>query len=296
MTTIKNLSKASTIEIKALQKKELEILKYFKKVCVNNNLKFFLAGGTCIGAIRDGGFVSWDDDVDVFMLREDYEKLYKNWSVISNNPKYELCRSDSSHNYRHAAMTLNDSETTFINFRTANENVNQGIGIDILPMDFMPDKTVAKLRQRTAAILYSVYINQRLPDNQGKLLRKLTALPLSVVKDKKKRYRIWKKAEKRMINYSYYRKKYNVELVTGLKAILRPLDSRWFADVKYVKFEDTTMPVPIGYDKYLSLVFGNYMELPLEEQRVAKHHTVFIDTENSYKKYKGIYYLKDGKQ
>lgn len=296
MVKIKNLSTATNQQMRALQKKELEILKYFKEICLKNKLKFFLAGGTCIGAIRDGGFVTWDDDVDVFMLREDYEKLYKNWSVISYNPKYELCRSDSCHNYRHAAMTLNDSETTFINFRTANENVNQGIGIDILPMDFMPDNIIAKLRQRMAAILFSIYINQRLPDNQGKLLRKLTALPLSIVKDKKKRYKIWKTAEKRMINYSYYRKKYNVELVTGLKAILRPLDSSWFAEVKYVKFEDTTMPVPVGYDKYLSLIFGNYMELPPSEQRVAKHHTVFIDTENSYKKYKGIYYLKDGKQ
>lgn len=291
MAIIEDLSKASPEQMKALQQKELEILKYFKKICNVNNLKFFLGGGSCIGAIRNKGFVSWDDDVDVFMPRKDYEKLYKNWNKIAKNPKYELCRSDRFHNYKHASMTLNDSETTFINFRTKDEDVNQGIAIDIIPMDYMPDSRLAKFRQRLSAIFFSVYINQRLPDNQGKLLKKLTAIPLSMVKSNKCRYNIWKKAESKMTKYSYQKRSTSVELVTGLKAMFRPLKSSWFEDVKFVDFEDTTMPVPVGYDGYLTQIFGDYMNLPPKKQRVAKHHTVLIDTDKSYKKYKGKYYL-----
>lgn len=76
MTVIRDLSKATPDEMFELQKKELQILKYLKKICKRNNLKFFLGGGSCIGAIRHNGFIPWDDDVDVFMLRNDYEKLW----------------------------------------------------------------------------------------------------------------------------------------------------------------------------------------------------------------------------
>lgn len=76
MTVIRDLSKAKPDEMFELQKKELQILKYLKKICKRNNLKFFLGGGSCIGAIRHNGFIPWDDDVDVFMLRNDYEKLW----------------------------------------------------------------------------------------------------------------------------------------------------------------------------------------------------------------------------
>lgn len=220
---IKDLSKASLQQMEALQSKELEILKYFKNICEENNLKFFLAGGTCIGALREGGFVPWDDDVDVFMMRKDYEKLYRNWTEYSKNSNYELCRADLKHNYRHAAMTLNDSRTTFINFRTEDEDVNQGIGIDIIPIDFIPEEKIPAFLQKINAILFSIFINQRLPDNQGTLLRKLTTIPLTIVKNQKARFKIWKGAEKKMTKYSYSEKTYAVELVTGLRAIFRPL-------------------------------------------------------------------------
>nr|WP_232842664.1 LicD family protein [Lactobacillus sp. HBUAS51381] len=277
--------------MKALQNKELEILKYLKKICVANNLKFFLGGGSSIGAIRHGGFIPWDDDVDVFMPREDYEKLYANWRDYSESTKYSLCRSDSEHNYRHAAMTINDDQTTFINFRTKEEDVNQGIAVDIIPMDHLADGFVARTCQRLNAIVFSIFINQRLPENQGKLLHFLTWLPLALIRSNKLRYKIWRGCEKRMVRYSKIGTPKMVELVTGLSAIYRPLESSWFETTIDKKFEDTKMPVPVGYDNYLKLIFGNYMELPDPKKRKAKHHTALIDTNNSYMIYKGKYYL-----
>lgn len=291
MTVIKDLSQASTDQIKALQKKELEILKYFKYICEENNLPFVLAGGSCIGAVRHHGFIPWDDDVDVFMMRPDYERLYREWNTLSNNSQYELCRSDEDHNYRHAAMTLNDNETTFINFRTMDQDVNQGIAIDILPMDLLSPNTLTALRQRVEAVRFQLYINQRLPDHQGKLLRTLTRIPLALVKSPKKRYQIWKKAEARMIKPSFTESKVAIELVSGLKALSRPLRPEWFTEAKTVSFEDTEMPIPAGYDEYLSTVFGDYMKIPSKADQQAKHHTSLIDTENGYKKYRGQYYL-----
>jgi lipopolysaccharide cholinephosphotransferase len=293
MTVIKDLSQATPDEMKALQAKELEVLKFFKTVCEKHQLRFFLAGGSCIGALRHHGFIPWDDDVDVFMPRKDYELLWQNWQKYFGETHYTLCRSDRDHNYRHAAMTLNDNLTTFINFRTADQDVNQGIGIDILPMDRLAEGKISQLRQRFNAVIFSIYINQRLPDNQGKLLRYLTGLPLALVKSPKRRVSLWQHAERVMIQPSLKEKGHAIELVTGLKALMRPLEASWFDAVKQVPFEDTTMPVPIGYDQYLSLIFGDYMSFPPKSARQAKHHTAIIDTEKSYVAYKGKYYLKE---
>jgi lipopolysaccharide cholinephosphotransferase len=291
MTVIPDLADATPEEMRALQLKELEILKYLRQVCEENHLLFYLAGGSAIGALRHQGFVPWDDDVDVFMPRKDYETLYSKWNQISSKKQYQLCRSDDTHNYRHGAMTLNDSQTTFINFRTADQDVNQGIAIDILPMDLMAETSFRRAKQRFCAILFSIYINQRLPDNQGKVLRALTGLPLALIHSPKARIRVWKWAEKHMTKPSYGRSQTSVELVTGLKAMLRPLPSQWFKSTKLVPFEDTQMPVAEGVEDYLHLIFGDYMQLPPKDQQKAKHHTALIDTETSYTNYRGKYYL-----
>lgn len=295
MTVIRDLSKATPDEMFELQKKELQILKYLKKICKRNNLKFFLGGGSCIGAIRHNGFIPWDDDVDVFMLRNDYEKLYANWDEYSRNSKYSLCRSDETHNYKHAAMTINDNETTFINFRTENEDVNQGIGVDIIPIDYLSDNLFLRFWQRLNAISFSIYVNQRLPDNQGQILKVLTRIPLSIVKSPHTRYKIWKFNEKQMTRYSIKKSRNAVELVTGLKAIFRSLNPEWFDATVNRKFEDTYMPVAAGFDEYLNLIFGDYMKLPKIKERKAKHHTILIDTNTSYLEYKGKYYLRKEK-
>lgn len=295
MTVIKDLSKATPEEMRSLQMKELQVLIFLKKICNNNNLKFFLGGGSCIGAIRHKGFIPWDDDVDVFMLRDDYERLYDNWDKYTTSGDYSLCRSDETHNYKHAAMTINDNNTTFINIRTKNLDVNQGIGVDIIPIDYQPKNFFFRLWQQINAICFSVFVNQRLPDNQGKVLRVLTYFPLMLIKKPHKRYKIWRFNEQQMIKYSKKGSTNVVELVTGLKAIFRPLDFEWFSETVDKEFESTTMPVAIGYEKYLTLIFGNYMKLPDVNKRKAKHHTVFIDTEKSYLLYKGKYYLTEGK-
>ena len=276
--------------MKALQQKELEILKYLAKVCEANNLTYFTCGGTCIGTVRHHGFIPWDDDVDVFMLRDDYERLYKNWNVYSTDSKYQICCSDAKHNYHHAAMTINDSTTTFINHRTADEDVNQGIAIDIIPIDRQAKGFLGQWWQRLNAIIFSIFINQRLPDHQGKALRVLTALPLNIVRSPKARYHLWRFAEKHMIKYGKGSGNL-IELASGFKGLFRPFDPAWFSDTVMMPFEDTQMPMMIGYDQYLTLVFHDYMTMPPVSEQLAKHHTVLIDTERPYQEYRGKAYL-----
>jgi len=109
-----------------MQDKILDILKYFISVCEQNDLHYWLAAGTCLGALRHQGFIPWDDDLDVFMPREDYEKL---WSLLGGkaDSHYLLCRTTREKNYHHRVMQIVDLETTFINTRCRNEDIEHGV-------------------------------------------------------------------------------------------------------------------------------------------------------------------------
>ena len=103
------------VTIQEIQSKLLEILLYFQKFCQENGLGFVLAGGTCLGAVRHKGFIPWDDDVDVFMLRDDYEKLCRIWDEKADTEHYSCVRSNDKFNIRHSATEIKDNNTTFIN-------------------------------------------------------------------------------------------------------------------------------------------------------------------------------------
>ena len=81
--------------LRELQLKQLDMLVYFRDFCEKNNLTFYLIGGALIGALRNGGFVPWDDDVDVMLPREDYEKLYKLWHEQGADGRFRLLKTDS---------------------------------------------------------------------------------------------------------------------------------------------------------------------------------------------------------
>lgn len=140
------------------------------------------------------------------------------------------------------------------------------------------------------AMIYSLFNAQRLPDNQGKVIRIFSKIILSIIKSKKMRYKIWTFAEKQMTKYKIEDCDYVTELVTGLKYMKLKYPKEIFEDAIYKEFEGYQLPVPKGYDTYLKMAFGDYMQLPPVEDRIPKHNTVYINLNESYKKYKGIYY------
>ncbi|MFQ8600840.1 MAG: phosphorylcholine transferase LicD [Oscillospiraceae bacterium] len=117
-------------ELRALQLKGLEMLLYFKDFCDRHGLLFYFCGGCCIGALREKGFVPWDDDVDVFMPREDYEKLGRLWNAEADTDRYSYCRSGKEINYRNLFATVNDNATTYQPHQ-ADLDVCHGLMIDI---------------------------------------------------------------------------------------------------------------------------------------------------------------------
>lgn len=282
---------AQNNDIRRIQEKAFEILCYFASFCEKHDINFYLAGGTLIGAVRHQGFIPWDDDIDIFMPRADYEKLPSLWNRYADTERYSYCRTNEIENYHNTGASIRDNNTTFINRHSVDDDINHGLQIDLLPIDRRPDGFFSSKVQIFWAMLYSLFNAQRLPDRQGKFFRVLSYILLNTIRSKKLRYRIWSCAQKRMTKYEQDESSGVVELLSGLKSMLRILPKEWFAKSVLLSFEGRKFPVMQGYDAYLRAVWGDYMSLPPVEDRVAKHNTVFIDMDTSYKKYKGIYYM-----
>lgn len=277
------------VTIRQLQMKSLEIFKYFQEICKENNLRYWCGGGTCIGAIRHGGFIPWDDDIDIFMPRPDYEKLYAIWNEVADIEHYALCRTNSSQNIHQTDMQLVDIKTTCINRHSANEDIMHGVSIDIMPMEGCPNSRLKQLAQVFHAVLYSVYNVQRLPDHQGRFLRSMTWLALRIVPSPDKRYTLWSEHEKLMAKNDFDQSSWVKETITSFRALFYKYPRKFF-ETKEVPFEDTVINIPIGYHEYLTRIFGDYMSLPPENQRCAKHDFVYMNMDEPFINYKGMYY------
>lgn len=288
--------KDNSYGIAELQDTMLDILKYTIKLCEDHNLTYWITAGTLLGAIRHGGFIPWDDDLDIYMPRSDYEKLWRLYRK-KRAGKYVLCRTTKSHNYHHRVMQMVNTETTFIHARCKNDNIEHGVYIDIIPLDVCPNDKLHQLLQMFHASIFSIYNIQCKPEYNGnKIMEIITGIMLTLVPSKKLRYKIWKSAEKRMLVYSFSPKYKNSEylkvITSTMNELKHPFRKEWFGSKK-MAFEDIEVNVPSNADAYLKIMYGDYMVLPPENKRTVRHNTIFIDLENSYKQYKGIYYCTE---
>lgn len=277
-------------ELKGLQQRSLEMAKYFVDFCQQHHLLCYFCGGGCIGAIRHKGFIPWDDDLDFFMPRTDYEKLAKIWNQEADTTRYVLSKSDRNQIDRNLFLTIRDQHTTQIKPYQVDLDIPQGIPLDVLPLDGYPNSKMKRRVQCFWALVYSLYCAQTVPEKHGKLMTVGSRIALKLVPSRSLRYRIWKFAEKQMTRYDIKDCEYITELCSGPYYMKKKYPKRAFEAAVWKEFENEKMPIPIGYDEYLRIAFGDYMKMPPKEKQKAHHDTVFLDTDKSYKEYKGIYY------
>ncbi len=286
----------NTYGIAEFQTELLKLLGVYAEICKKYNLRWFVIGGTCIGALRHGGFVPWDDDLDVAMPRHDYEKLWSKRDEINKNSQFIVTRTTKEKNYHHRVMQLVDLNTTFVHARSANEDVEHGVYIDIIPMDGCAPTKLGYYRQVLNAMAFSVYNIQCLPEyNDGKLISVLTFIALKLIPNKYLRYKIWKHCEKQMSKWDWDKSEIVALLTCDVKSILHPYKGEWFKQVKKHIFENTAVNIPIRAEKYLTQYYGDFMQLPPEEYRHPVHNTKMIDLKCPYVQYRGIYYLVEEK-
>lgn len=283
------------IELKKVQNKCLEITLVFKEFCDRHGLLFYFCGGCCIGALRNGGFIPWDDDIDVFMPREDYEKMCRLWKEEMDESKYRLSRSSETEFLRSQLTAITDEDTTFIKERQQDLDMAHGIRLEVLPLDGCPSSRWKRKIQLLWGLAYQIYINQEAPTSKGKIFYGIGRIMLALAPGWRRRYRMARMCERHMSKYPIRECDYVTELCVRYNYMVNEYPKEIFESAVYKPFEGFEMPLPAGYETYLHMAFGDYMELPPEEKRVPSHDGVCIDVDHSYRTYRGKYYPKERK-
>lgn len=258
-------------ELGQLHKIELGILLDISRVCQQYGLRFYLAEGSLIGAIRHKGFIPWDDDVDIAMPREDYEKFLK-VAPAALGERYEVQHSTTIKNYWSPFIKIRLLSDTHL-FRQqhiAHLTENNGPLVDIFPLDNVP-----KLHS------FSQTMNRRLIGlYRGAITRKL-----GCVKNTSFKGRIislfshfvtidWlhRKLERLHTKYNSPQNGYLVNWASYYPANRETFPREAFGEPLMVPFEGYEMPVPCDYDTVLTTIYGDYMTPPPPEKRVIKHN------------------------
>lgn len=266
------------IQVK-LWKTELEILDVVHKICISNGLRYSLAYGTLLGAVRHGGFIPWDDDIDILMPREDYTTLLKLWNEQA--PKdYILQEPYLSEDVTNSFTKIRKNHTTFIQTEDEKKcNYHKGIFIDIFPLDRLARGTIGRARQKVFCLLAMLY-NRGYTSGSGGILELCERFLLAIVPRRKYRcIERWAEKKATRWNGDHSLEWFGFQTVSDMKHHYAPdifenLTKLEFEKEKYCAFKD--------YDRVLCDEFGDYMQLPPEEERAWKHHPILIDFEHNY--------------
>lgn len=267
--------------VRDVQDKILYIMKYIDRICRENDIVYFIMGGTALGAVRHGGFIPWDDDLDIFMTPDQYEKFKKVFSK-KNNTEFVLQEWKTTPNYvEYAKVRMNG--TTFIeeSFKDR-KDLHQGIYVDIMILHKVPkNQFIQKLVYVESKFVTLYALSQRnwKPKNS---LQKLILAGLKLLPCKK----LSKACYKRIYKYDRLTKNFMYcYWITPAQFKSGIFEKSFFSNPVDVPFEDTVLLGSKRIKEYLSYRYGNYMKLPSEEQRKAAVHAMIFDCNKDYREY-----------
>lgn len=253
---------------------ELDMLQELLRVCTKYHLTIWAEGGTLLGTIRHGGYIPWDDDIDMAMPREDYDKLQEVASQEFTHPYFfQTIHTDPYYGHRHAQ--LRNSDTAAFSPGEKTYTSNSGIFIDIFPLDYMPKSPRAfkrhynKLSSLKARMKAVRNITLRLPDSIYMFCR--NHIPFLSNEHLFTLYEDTLRSVKRTDAIAW------VDITFNHTSPQRPLLS--YAATEWRDFEYVKMPIPQGYDTILTIMYGDYMT-PVKAPTC--HGVLDYDTERSY--------------
>lgn len=270
-------NKEDNSELRRLQMIELEILKLFSEICEKHNLRYYLVGGTMLGAVRHQGFIPWDDDMDVGMPRPDYEKFIKiaqkelpegygflNYKIDKEYKRYFSRVVDTRVKIRNASNTI---------------TIDENAWLDIFPFDGMPTNKIAQffhfwhmtvLRFFYHASCFEELVNLNRPGRPWYLQMIIKIMSVTHIGSKLDTKKLMRRIEKGLMKYSYDESKYMVSFF-GAYMMKEIVDKRLLGKGRKYKFETLYLNGPEKYDEFLTHFYGEYMTPPKDSDK-DKHN------------------------
>ena len=267
-------------ELKDIWAVELDLLRVFLQYCERHGLRCWVEGGTLLGAVRHKGFIPWDDDVDLAMPREDYDRMCRIGNEGLEEPYFlQTAYSDTDYHRGHAQFRRSD--TAAIRPSDCYQPFNQGIFIDIFPLDAAPDDRalVHEHRKRCLKILKLLKAKNTHCITSGRLTLIFRKLKARWMVKKMGWTTIYEKAEEEMRALARMPHTKVGELTSLGEDKL--WDKEIFEETVMLPFENLMVPAPKGWDAFLRVSFGDDYMTPI--QAPSMHGEVVFDTERSYK-------------
>lgn len=271
---------------KRVWQKEIEMVQIFINICKKHHLKYFAASGTLIGAIRHQGFIPWDDDIDLMMPREDYEKFLQVAKEELRDPFF-LQHYTTEKNYPNGHIQIRNSQTTcFIHesYVDLKNGKNCGIFIDIFPFDKVFDnykkrqKYCKKIKVLKALAMWRVYGT---PSFLRRMIVKFYfcfhSLQKTIIKIDRLSKNLPNKDKQSLVSIPTFLPGYEKEV----------WQENWFDEMVDHKFEDIEMAIPAKYDEVLRKEYGDYFVIP-EDKGGTMHGQSYFDCDTPFDQYKNI--------
>lgn len=267
--------------VRQVQQKILEVMKYIDALCRKHGITYYIMGGTALGAVRHGGFIPWDDDLDIFMTPSEYEK-FKRAFEKENSPLFVLQEWRTTPDYlEYAKVRMNG--TTFIEevFKDR-KDLHQGIYVDIMILHKVPKNgLIQKLVYYESKFVTLYALSQRnwKPKTKGQalVLKSLRFMPCKLMV--RCFYRRIYRYDDRKTDFMY------CYWITPAKFRSGLFDASFFSEPVDIPFEDTVLLGSKRIREYLEYRYGDYMKLPSKEAQKAAVHAMIFDVDNDYSQY-----------
>lgn len=268
--------------IRELQKVDLNIVKEVVRICDIYKLKYYIIGGTLLGAIRHKGFIPWDDDIDLAMPREDYEKFLE---IASNeiNKNFKIVNFKNDPLYQYYITRILDLNTKVTESRIGNDYRNTYASIDVFPIDGTPNYTLIRniyyLRVMSHRAIMSLCYKDSIDRSRKRSIKEqillyiMEKLPIEkMTTPYKQKCKIDKLLKSQKIDNSNY-----IGTIMGAYRTREIVPKEYFGEGEFYEFEGIKLRGPSLYHEYLTHMYGDYMKLPPESER--KTHFEFISEE-----------------
>ena len=252
---------------------EIEILDVIVEFCDRNQLRYSLGYGTLIGAVRHKGFIPWDDDIDILMPRKDYEFLRSKW----DNPNYYIHDFYKDIEFTNNFIKIRKKHTTFCSEKGDNKHMS-GIFVDIFPADRVPDIRILQLYQ---FFLFAVNLlfTRGFPSGHGGALGFAERLLLKLPRKSQIKLRNYSDKAKRKWNDTNKGQYVNGSTIIESRVYYPDYMFKDFIEVEFCGKKYKSVKC---FDEFLTIMYGDYMQLPPEDERIWSHRPDILSFDKDY--------------